>query len=142
MAEQVQLGFGSILGRQKALNHLQSSKSDLRDERFGKPSASARERMIACPGSVQQERNTAGLLAGKAALNGTLRHEGLEGIPRALKASARTRTFRGSYPLMIRESLRGQEFFLEISRQKFVRSTERSCTGSWTNQFFRRDGIY
>jgi hypothetical protein len=42
--------------------------------------------MIGCPGSVQQERNTVGLLAGKAARNGTLRHEGLEGIPRALKA--------------------------------------------------------
>jgi hypothetical protein len=142
MAEQVQLGFGSILGRQKALNHLQSSKSDLRDERFGKPSASARERMIACPGSVQQERNTAGLLAGKAALNGTLRHEGLEGIPRALKALSEDSDFQRILSSYDKGVVEGARLFLEISRQKFVGSTERSCTGSWTNQFFRRDGIY
>jgi hypothetical protein len=85
------LGSGPILGCPRAFDPLQNSAlPEFRDERF----ASGRERMIACPGSVQQERNTAGLLAGKAALNGTLRHEGLEGIPRALKALSEDSDFQ------------------------------------------------
>jgi hypothetical protein len=111
MAEQVQLGFGSILGRQKALNHLQSRKSDLRDERFGKPSASGRERMIACPGSVQRNATRQVYLPVKRPSTARCGTKDWREFPGHSKRSARTRTFRGSYPLMIRESLRGQDFF-------------------------------
>jgi hypothetical protein len=90
-----------------------SASSATRDERFGQPSASARYRLVPCPGSVRLAQRYQGLVSGAAAALGELWHEGLEGIPEALIKLALDNDFqklRESYTRSLLPQVRSRIF--------------------------------